>query len=473
MSRPSSNKKMRGTVSDTARASRLGIFLLLSLIYSSPLEEQMVVHRQLDTIPDGYIQAGRADPKQTINLSVGLASNNNTGLTQRLYDVSMPDSPNYGQYLTKEEVDEYLRPNVNTTKAFNQWMSRHGIKPSPTSSSGNHFAIELSVSKAEELLNTSFYYFNHTPSNQRLIRTKEYSVPSSLHEDILLLQPTTQFNPPPVVVTTEPEFPPLSPQILSRAVNNLHVNRCLKYRVNQYGIPSNIQTSEQIGILSFIGQSVQGVSLANLDSQMVVGLVPSARVKIITTGSQTSFPLDELDVFNFVLWQSDPPFVLSMSYGGDEVATDPDAFESVCEVIKALGTRGVTVIAGSGDGGVSGIGPESCTKFNLTYPSACAWVLSVGATNISSGTEIAAAFSSGGFSNVFPVEDFQANASKNYQEKIGNTYAGLYNPQGSIFPVSSMVGWDVPIHDQGVFGLTGGTSASAPVAAAVITALNQ
>ncbi|GJJ11860.1 hypothetical protein Clacol_006098 [Clathrus columnatus] len=477
--------------------------------------EQLVVHRQLDTIPDGYIQVGRANPEQTIKLSIGLASNNNTGLTKRLYEVSMPNSTKYGQYLTKEEVDDHLRPKANTTKAFNQWMSRHGIKPNSTSSSGNHFAIELTVSKAEKLLNTTFHNFNHTSSNQSLIRTKEYSVPSSLHQDILLLQPTTHI--PPEPHPRRRNRPRASAVIPSNTTIRRQQPTCqqaveVPCVQGQYGIPADVQTTDQVGILSFNNQAVQGVSLAkymgqfrddislgsvdvqvisvdggdnpdpqthdtteaNLDVQMVLGLVPSARVKVITTAStHADFILNGLDAFNSVLSQSNPPSVITSSYGADESTVNPDSAKAVCEVIKALGARGVTVITSSGDGGVAGDTGGPCTTFNVDFPSSCPWTLSIGATNLRSGTEIGADFSTGGFSRIFAMEDFQVNTFINFQQQMGNTYAGLYNEKGSMVPVLSMVGVVLVAYDQGGFLLADGTSASAPITAAAITALNQ
>ncbi|GJJ11861.1 hypothetical protein Clacol_006099 [Clathrus columnatus] len=466
--------------------------------------EQLVVHRQLDTIPDGYIQVGRANPEQTIKLSIGLASNNNTGLTKRLY-----------------EVDEHLRPNVNTTRAFNQWMSRHGIEPNATSSSGNHFSIELTVSKAEKLLNTTFHYFNHEASNESLIRTKEYSVPSSLQEDILLLQPTTHIPPEPHPRRRR-DRPRASASNTTIRRRQLTCEQAFEVSCvqGQYGIPADVQTTDQVGILSFNNQAVQGVSLAkiiwplkiymsqfrddislgsvdveiisidggnnqdpqqkdtneaNLDIQMVLGLVPTTKVKVIATGSTHSDPLlDDLDTFNYLLSRSDPPPVLTMSYGIDESGISLDSAKAVCEAIKALGARGVTVITASGDGGVAGGGQSnSCTTFQITFPSSCPWTLSVGATNITTGTEIGADFSTGGFSRIFAMEDFQVNTFINFQQQMGNTYAGLYNGGGSMAPVLSMVGAGLLVRDQNIFTLEDGTSASAPITAAAITGLNQ
>lgn len=47
---------------------------------------------------------GPAAPETVLTLRFALVQNNLTGLIDTLYDVSTPSSPNYGAYLSKEEV---------------------------------------------------------------------------------------------------------------------------------------------------------------------------------------------------------------------------------------------------------------------------------------------------------------------------------------------------------------------------------
>lgn len=66
-----------------------------------------MLHEQRDNIPDGFVKSGSAPPDQVLNFRLGLVQGDMATLEQRLYAVSTPSSPEYGQHLSKEEV----RPN--------------------------------------------------------------------------------------------------------------------------------------------------------------------------------------------------------------------------------------------------------------------------------------------------------------------------------------------------------------------------
>ena len=64
----------------------------------------MLVHERLETIPDGFTLQGPAPPDNMLDLRFALVESDPQGLEAALYDVSTPASPNYGKYLTKEQV---------------------------------------------------------------------------------------------------------------------------------------------------------------------------------------------------------------------------------------------------------------------------------------------------------------------------------------------------------------------------------
>ncbi|GJJ11879.1 hypothetical protein Clacol_006117 [Clathrus columnatus] len=148
---------------------------------------------------------------------------------------------------------------------------------------------------------------------------------------------------------------------------------------------------------------------------------------------------------------------------------------TICEAIQQYVTRGGTFVAAAGDAAVSSAQSPSCTTFQPFFPGTCPWALAVGATDWSSGTEVAAAVdgSSGGFSNIFPVQDYQANAVTGYLDQIGDLYAGLYNKTGRGFPDIAVVGSNLQGHNQGSFTNGNGSPVSVPIVAAMISGLNQ
>lgn len=50
---------------------------------------------------------------------------------------------------------------------------------------------------------------------------------------------------------------------------------------------------------------------------------------------------------------------------------------AICNDILKLSSRGVTVLAASGDGGVAGGSAEQCTQFDVVFPASCPWLTSV------------------------------------------------------------------------------------------------
>ncbi|OKL57999.1 Aorsin [Talaromyces atroroseus] len=192
-----------------------------------------------------------------------------------------------------------------------------------------------------------------------------------------------------------------------------------------------------------------------------------------------------------------PTNVISLSYGAAEDTVPRSYYERQCNEFMKLGLRGVSVIFASGDSGVGasqGCLGNSSTIFNPGWPASCPYVTSVGATKIPAGgsikTEVVANnpagdpytmawASGGGFSNVFGIPDYQAEAIENYFANYNPSYpyyngtvlgenGGLYNRSGRGYPDVSAIGDNIPIYVDGSLTISGGTSAAAPVFASII-----
>jgi tripeptidyl-peptidase-1 len=77
---------------------------LFSLALAKRLTTPMVLQDSRSEVPLGFSRRGAAPSDQSLTLRIALASNNITGLEKVLLDISTPSSPNYGKYLTKDEV---------------------------------------------------------------------------------------------------------------------------------------------------------------------------------------------------------------------------------------------------------------------------------------------------------------------------------------------------------------------------------
>lgn len=110
--------------------------------------------------------------------------------------------------------------------------------------------------------------------------------------------------------------------------------------------------------------------------------------------------------------------------------------------------------------------------------------LQVGATQIRPSTSVNAAeeacqtviYSGGGFSNVFPLPDYQKTAVADYFKKHNPPYtAAQYNNSQMTrgFPDVSANGANYNVYINGAPGLVYGTSASAPVFASILAMVND
>ncbi|RMZ87848.1 hypothetical protein DV736_g4926, partial [Chaetothyriales sp. CBS 134916] len=233
--------------------------------------------------------------------------------------------------------------------------------------------------------------------------------------------------------------------------------------------------------------SVEGA----LDIQYAMALAPSIPISYYSTAGRgpmvpevdqpspvdvTNEPyLEELQ-YLLNLDDTDLPRVLSTSYGEDEQSLPRSYAIEVCRLFLALGARGVSVIFSSGDSGPGSSCESNDGKNNTRYlpifPASCPYVTSVGGTK-GVAPERAAHFSSGGFSNLFARPSYQNDAVSEYLKCHGNaTDSSLFTSNGRAFPDVAAQASNFLIIDKGLLKRVSGTSAAAPVFAAIIANLN-
>ncbi|KAK5113429.1 hypothetical protein LTR85_010857 [Meristemomyces frigidus] len=175
-----------------------------------------------------------------------------------------------------------------------------------------------------------------------------------------------------------------------------------------------------------------------------------------------------------------------------------------------LALQGHTIFFSSGDSEVAGRAtdpaPNGClgandTIFSPRWPDSCPYLTVVGATKVYPGHTVfepesvandlagapyTTAYSSGGgFSNIYPVPDYQTDAVATYfaQHDPGYPYysgndslganGGLYNRSGRGYPDVSANGDNIAVYVGGVAGLEGGTSASTPIFASIVNRISE
>jgi tripeptidyl-peptidase-1 len=168
--------------------------------------------------------------------------------------------------------------------------------------------------------------------------------------------------------------------------------------------------------------------------------------------------------------------------------------ERISTEFMKLGLRGVTLLAATGDGGShysfqpfpndqigSVLNQVSCQYNFPTFPAASPFVLGVGGTQWSGAPSpsqpIAWSASGSGFSWRFPRPAYQEAAVSAYLKQYANSpgFPGFqyFNSTNRAYPDVAAVADNVPMWLTGAPTITGGTSASAPTMAGILSMIND
>ncbi|KAJ7685962.1 family S53 protease [Mycena rosella] len=481
---------------------------ILAVANGNPMGRRaLAIHESVKAVPAGFAHAGAVSPAQEITLRIALAQNDIAGLEAKTYAVSDPANALYGQHLTRQEVPEFVKPSAETVSAVSEWLSENGITAKSISPAGDLLQISLSVSKADALLSTQFSTFTHIASGKTSIRTLAYSVPVSLQSHIQFVHPTVAFVPP-LSGLPGPRAAP-STNAVPASCEDIVNPTCLQA---MYGIPSAKATSSAsnvIGVAGYLDEFANSVDLglflsnlrtdlvnstfslqtiddgsndqtlddagieADLDIEYTVGIAGGVPVTFISVGDDSVDDVDGfIDIVNSILAEPSGITVLTTSYAFNEEDLPISLAVGMCNAYMQLGAVGISVLFASGDGGVSGGQPTTCTTFVPTAPGDCPFITSVGGST-GLPPQVAASLSGGGFSNFFPTPTYQAGDVAAYIASIGDQYSGLYNTSGRGLPDVAAQAENVEIAWMGSFWLVGGTSCASPIFASMIALVND
>ncbi|KAF8592730.1 subtilisin-like protein [Ramaria rubella] len=216
-----------------------------------------------------WIKQGPPPPDHAMTLRIDLAQPSFYALEEHLYAVSDPDSPRYGQHLSKEHVQELAAPSPQGLSAVNDWLLSAGFDLNSVirSPSLNWVKLKTSVQQAEEMLNTTYHVWKNSKTGESLVRTTSWSLPDHLHQHIDLVHPTTMFRSIQPHATTfrlsnkAPgkaaviSIPSDSPTAVDPSCNTTITPTCLLqlYNATQYKVQS-AKKGNKIAISSYLGQ---------------------------------------------------------------------------------------------------------------------------------------------------------------------------------------------------------------------------
>lgn len=206
-----------------------------------------------------------------------------------------------------------------------------------------------------------------------------------------------------------------------------------------------------------------------LDAEMVGAIAPGASVVIYFAPNTDQGFLDA--VTTAVHDEMNKPSVISISWGAAESNWTQQALGSLNDAIAAAAAVAVTVCVASGDGGSSDGVNDGAP--HVDFPASSPYALGCGGTTITaSGETIASettwADSGGGVSNSFALPSWQSKANVPAPPAGSSGGRGVPDVAGDADPNT---GYQIRVDGANI--VAGGTSAVAPLWAALIALMNQ
>ena len=213
-----------------------------------------------------------------------------------------------------------------------------------------------------------------------------------------------------------------------------------------------------------------------LDIEVAGAVAPKAKIAVYFAPNTDQGFLDAISAAIHDTQRK--PSVISVSWGGPESTNDQQGMDAYHQLFVAAAALGITVCVASGDHGTADLDGEHWDgEIHVDHPSVDNLVLSCGGTQIDNGKDVVwndnlpfdadgdGWASGGGISQVFAVPSYQTGAK--LPKSIVNNKSGRGVPDIAMSATNYFTRVDT------VEGASGGTSAVAPLMAALIALLNQ
>ncbi|KAF2487585.1 peptidase S8/S53 domain-containing protein [Neohortaea acidophila] len=473
----------------------------------------------------------------SIKLHLALRQQDGGAAAERhLMAISHPDSPHYRRHLRADEILDLSTPASSTVHAVEVWLAQHGLLASSVLFAG-FMEVNATIRQAEKLLNTTYFVFSdgrdeivrtelfHLPDHLNyhidfVTPTTMFPRPAIKNASNAPEQPQ-RFSQDPMLGTragcgaTDNVIPSCVRQVYdinytakpSRVTYAVYATESASFSptdlhvyLSEYNPPAAAANANYTvigtGDPSESSGGIEAQFETALDTQTLTGLAWPAHGILYNNGGVfgTQHPGQVYDRFVTFLQQlianTTIPSVVSFSESMAETSLDPAYARRLCNMMAQVGTRGVTLLFSSGDNGPNGDQPSGTHSqiFEPEFPASCPWVTAVGGTtNLAAEAgatkstiplinKISYVASGGGFSTLFARPDYQSPAVTNYTAtQIPASYDKVkgFNAQGRGIPDVAAFSTLFPTVVDLLTVPIGGTSASTPLWAAIVTLLND
>lgn len=144
-------------------------------------------------LPMGWQATTEPHPAQPVQFRILLKRRNLDWLSESFRAVSNPKNARYGQFLTRAEIDEKLRPEQKVFDDIHEWLRPYKPAIDVTEFSSS-IKIVTTVAVARQLLKVPFSLYTHPKVGTPVIRIAgDASVPAHIFEHIDLVVGLSEF----------------------------------------------------------------------------------------------------------------------------------------------------------------------------------------------------------------------------------------------------------------------------------------
>ncbi|KAG1727654.1 peptidase S8/S53 domain-containing protein [Suillus paluster] len=162
---------------------------------ADPIISRWQLHEKRSHIPEGWTREQTLDPSASIPLRFALAQPNIEHIEALLYEVSHPDSPNYGNHWSPGQVAAKFAPSTESIETVRTWLIESGVEPHRVKISPTKGWLEVAstVEEAENLLLAEYHVYNHETGTKH-IACDSYHLPEHVGPHVDFVTPTIHFD---------------------------------------------------------------------------------------------------------------------------------------------------------------------------------------------------------------------------------------------------------------------------------------
>jgi len=476
--------------------------MLFSFPSVAALPSLVAMETQAPLAPIAWVANGPTPRSTVIELVFAVKQNGLRELHDTLMRVSVPSSPDYGKHLSNDEVNALTAPDPDSIRLVEDFVRQYGAEPRAVTPNRDLIVATVSVGVAERMLATKYVKFVHETSGSEIHRVADgYSLPSSLAAVVDFVSPTVHIPGVrrPIVQTNQSDG------------LNFNTPKNLRQLYSVSDVVGKADKNKQ-AVTAFLEQGYAAGSLKRFWSLFCGGITcGKGDVKEVgdttthTAGTESMLDIESITGVAgniesefwgyagrspdnkqnepFMKWlaelsstsDEDAPRIFSTSYGEDEGSWSYAAAQRLNVEFQKAGARGISLLYAAGDEGANCKGG----KFVPEGPGSSPFVTAVGGTAPTSGypkpgSETAIGLSSGGFSNYWPMPDYQKDAVAKYLKEQGLPPASRgYNTSGRAYPdIAAQATNFIVVAGLPIPGVAG-TSCASPTAAGIFSLLND